>query len=534
MIFEKSKSAVITATEMREIENEAIKNGISESFMMEEAGKNSAGVIRKILSQSETQNLAFVIGKNNNGGDGIVAAGVLTNDFGIKCDLFFFADSYSQLGALSRQKYDKYVVGNGKIEGYFNDFSKLAKGGYTAIVDALFGIGFKGAMRDDAKQLVKIVNSLKANSVSVISLDIPSGIDDGYIEASCKDAVNADITIAMGALKEVNVAKPAKFCNGELIAVGIGVDKSFFELKARGWYINNKIIELQEKATWKSHKYQKGKTLIIAGSKGMSGAAVLATKAALKLSGAVRCAVPESIWLSMETNLIEAVKIYCNDNGRGVFGEDCFEQIKEQLVWADSVLIGPGIKREPETEKLVKKVLQFVQKGLKDKDIILDADALAVIDTQFLKEIKSENNNIIITPHEGEFERLFESEKIDRAFSEKAKMLKRVANEFGIAIVLKGPDTYAVVPKGSPHMINFADNYVAKAGAGDVLSGIIASVCSVSSSSLEEKLCVSVAIHSYAAERAAIVESRQTMLPTDIIEHIKEYFLEMKGAIVYA
>ena len=241
------------------------------------------------------------------------------------------------------------------------------------------------------------------NNSKVLAIDIPSGLngDTGQVSSI---AVKADKTITFGYPKLGMILKKGpKYC-GQIIEKDIGFPEiSDNELSGINWikFSEEKCKEILRKPELDNHKYISGKVLIIAGSKGMTGAAILSTSAAIRSgAGLTITTAPSSLNHIFETSLIEGITVPLPDKGKGYFHISHYDSIMEKVEWADSVLIGPGLGRNKSTQLLIKKLVKSIAKPL-----ILDADGLSPY-FDSLKELSSKQTPLIITPHFGEFSRL--------------------------------------------------------------------------------------------------------------------------------
>ena len=279
------------------------------------------------------------------------------------------------------------------------DNKELPNQKYDLIIDAILGTGFKGELKDPILQYTKWINNQRS---LVLSIDLPSGVNanNGKI---AQDAVIADVTVTMGHAKVGMMVQPAQSICGDIVPVDIGFPEIFDDLKGMKYRTTNEdlVFDFLKPPSVKTYKHKQGKVLILAGSIGMTGAAILASNSAVRSgAGLVTTFAPKSLSNIYESNIIEGLTVPCEDDGSGYFTENNYNEIEKYFDWADSLLIGPGIGKNESTIKLVKKILSKFEKPL-----IIDADALnCFIDNfELFKKIKSD---FIITPHFGEFSKI--------------------------------------------------------------------------------------------------------------------------------
>ncbi len=225
-----------------------------------------------------------------------------------------------------------------------------------------------------------------------------------------------------------------------------------------------------EKRKINTHKGDYGHVLLISGSIGFTGAAYLASEAAvLAGSGLVTCAIPKSLNAILASKLTEAMTLPVEDSGKGYFPVSAFSDIMKFSEKVDAVAMGPGLSRQVETKELVKKLINALE-----KPIVLDADGLNVIcdDLHILKRAKKE---IVITPHNGEMARLIHKE-IDYVRANRKNIAETVAKKYNVVVVLKGANTVIASPEGEVIVNRTGNPGMASGGVGDVLTGMIASL----------------------------------------------------------
>ncbi len=276
----------------------------------------------------------------------------------------------------------------------------------------------------------------------------------------------------------------------------------------------SKVIKgIFEKRKADTHKGDYGHVLLISGSIGFTGAAYLASEAAvLTGSGLVTCAIPKSLNTILASKLAEAMTLPVEDNGKGYFPVSAFTDIMKFSEKVDAVAIGPGLSRQVETKELVRKLINALE-----KPIVLDADGLNAIcdDPNVLKHAKKE---IVITPHAGEMARLIHKE-IDYIQANRKNIAETVAKKYNAVVVLKGANTVIASPKEGVVVNNTGNPGMASGGVGDVLAGMIASLIGQGHTSFGAAR-FGVYLHGLAGDIAAEEKTEVSLRARDILESI--------------
>lgn len=497
---------MLTAKQMLDLDKWAIeKIGIPQIVLMENAGKSIAD---EVLKLKRHQNVLILVHKGNNGGDGLVAARYLSN-CGCKVTVVLLGDekqfSNSSQINLNILKNLKSIIITKSIDQLKTLLPKA-----DIVIDAIFGLGFKGEIEGRVGQIIDLINQQrKACQFQVIAVDVPSGVDATTGKVS-QHAIKADITVTFSYPKTGLLKYPAIKNVGKLIVANIGIpeikNKQQTTKTKQTANINQPEYYIPQREVW-THKGSYGKVLIIAGSKNMSGAAYLSAQAALRSgAGLVYLAVPKSIQNLVAVKSREIITLGLAETKEGTLSLKALDEILK--VKADVIAMGPGITTNPETIRLVHACINKI----KAKYLILDADALNAIanDPSILKQSKTP---IIITPHPGEFSRLIG--KNTRIIEKnRVKFAGDFANKYQVEVVLKG--AYTIVVNQKNVSINSSGNPgMASAGAGDVLTGIIAGF---KAQGFATELAVYV--HGLAGDLAAREKGQTSLIAKDIIEKI--------------
>jgi ADP-dependent NAD(P)H-hydrate dehydratase / NAD(P)H-hydrate epimerase len=405
---------LLTAEETRRAE-EAHEGPLEE--LMERAGTAVADVV---LARFPGR-VAVVCGGGNNGGDGKVCARVL--------------------GERGRE-----VV---LVDG-FGDIGEP-----DVIVDALLGIGLKDAPREDVARMIERINSAGR---PIIAVDVPSGVNASTGEVP-GEAVRATVTVTFGAAKVGLAVAPGRFHSGSVVVHGLGLEPADHEHSL----VAATVLGEVPRKTAESTKYRAGSVLVVGGSRGLTGAPMLAAMAAFRAdAGYVTVAAPESVLPVLEGRLLEAVKRPLPEDTSGRLLPRSADAVLEAAERADAVVLGPGLGRSDGTRGLVRVLLEQIA-----VPVVLDADALWE-----LEPFEERSAPTVMTPHTGELAHLFEAEPAE-VDAHRLEAVRRAASRFGSIVVLKGADTLIASPREGVLAVCYGRPSLATAGTGDVLSGVI-------------------------------------------------------------
>jgi len=472
---------------------------ISALQLMEKAAKCCCTWISDRF-QTSTEIFIFC-GSGNNAGDGFALARLLCQTgFNVKV----FTDSSKKFTEEAELNFQRCKEISGIEIQNFSALKQLKNSENSVIIDALFGLGLNRKIEGEIAEVITFLNNLPGIK---IALDLPSGLfADGIYE---EDAVifQADHTLTFQVLKKAMLhPETAPFC-GEIHIMDIGLNMEFCEENPSD---ENTIDDLLVQNTYKprknfSHKGTFGKSLLVAGSFGKIGAAVLATNAALKAgSGLTFVLAPKCGYEILQNTCPEAMFI----SG----GENEIENIEVEDDY--TIGIGPGIGTGSATEQAFLKFLKTSKKPL-----VLDADALNILANN-PENFPFIPKNSIITPHPKEFERLFG--KTQNSF-ERTALAQKKAVELGIFIVLKNHHTQIITPSGTVFYNLTGNPGMAKGGSGDVLLGIITALLAQNYSP-QNATIFGVWLHGKAGDFAAEKFSEEAMLPSDLINELGNVF----------
>jgi ADP-dependent NAD(P)H-hydrate dehydratase / NAD(P)H-hydrate epimerase len=444
---------LLTAEEMRACEAEAGLAGISTRELMERAGRALAD--RALQMGAPEGRFAVLCGPGNNGGDGLVAARHLAQG-GRQVLVVLLADTKGLKGD-SRANLDALNKMGGSAAGALEDF---APGPGDVAIDALLGTGLNRAPEGALADAIHALWKWRAVGVRVLSADLPSGLasDTGV---AFRPAVQADATVAFGALKVGEALEPgASLCGEvELADIGLAPDDApvvlLEEEDVRGWLPQRRPD---------SHKGTYGHLLVIAGSRGKSGAAALAGLGALR-SGVGLCTVatPDNALSDVLGHAPELMGLGLDDNKP--LGLLHLDALLEAAEGKDALVLGPGIARGKKTHQLIAHLLERFP-----GPVVLDADALNALAGR-LEVLRAAQGPLVLTPHPGEMARL-SGLSVAEIQSNRVAVARDFARAHRVVLVLKGARTVVALPDGRARINPTGNPGMATGGSGDVLSGI--------------------------------------------------------------
>ncbi len=467
----------------------------AEIDLIEMVSEAIAGEFSKIYDSKYGVNI--YTGKGNNGADGLAVARILAGwGYNVRVITLFDKELCTKE---NQYNLDRQPV-NVRISGY-SDFNPV-RDENSVIIDAIFGSGYKGTMPEYIKY---IINSINKSGNKVVSIDIPSGICGGFQQNN--DAIiKADITLAVEIPAIALLLAENVQYTGRLIIVDAGIYEHEKALQKVPFdYINGKYVEGFASSREKfAYKNQFGHTLLICGGEGMTGAAVLATGAALR-SG---CGLVTVHLSKHESNVI-----HCT-NPCAIVSIDpspFFSSIPENISRYDSIGVGCGLGKKPETFNALHALMDAY-----DKPMVIDADAINIMASNPALIMKVPKHSVM-TPHPGELKRLLGE------WSNEADKYEKVRNfsmMTGIIVVVKGAYTQIYAPDGSLYVNSSGTPAMAKAGSGDVLTGLISGLMAKGLPPLKAAI-FGVFIHGKAGEGAEACRGTESVNAQDIIDHIR-------------
>ena len=455
---------------------------------------------------SVSRDVWIFCGQGNNGGDGLAIARLLIQKgFTVKPFLIhtgvLSADCNSNLEKLIPLVSITYLV----VE---EDIPSIPQN--IVLVDALLGSGLNKEVSGLYAAVIDVINASKA---MVYSVDIPSGLYCDY-PAKHDSIVHANHTLTFHAPKLMFFLSDNETYTGTWQVLDIGLQNEGAEhIITNYFYTTNANIRLLMRARPVfSHKGTFGKALLIAGSKGMMGAAVLASSACLRSGSGLVCAHVPGIGINtMQVSLPEAIL--------SIDSHEDVVTVLPDITGYNAIGIGSGLGEHALTADLVENLLLQT-----DRPLVLDASALNILAAhpEWMKDIPE---NSILTPHPKEFDRL-----VGGTFNTSwDRLLKGIefAKKLRVIIVLKGAYTAVIIPTGQVYFNSTGNSGMATAGSGDVLTGILTSLLARGYAP-EDAAKIGVFAHGYAGDAAARKRSKSSMIASDIVEHLGAFFLEFE------
>ncbi len=480
------KPEILTPQQMYDADRLAIDHGLSSVKLMENAGR---AVVDAIIKRYRKCAVAVICGPGNNGGDGFVVARLLAaKKWTVRAYLVGERNALKGDAAVMAAKW------KGRV-GTFKDFEAGIGGktGHRLIVDAIYGAGlnrdFPGSLAD----------GMHGAGIPIVSIDVPSGVDGltGQVRGA---SPIADLTVTFFRKKPAHVLQPGRRLCGEIVVADIGIpDQVADEMPIRIY--ENVKPELPDVRAFE-HKYQRGHAIVWSGPELNTGAARLAAQAAARIGAGLTSIVGTREALRVHAAHVTSIML-----------KPCESLDDLRLLLEDKRItafcIGPAAGVNDDTRKAVLRVLKS---GVAT---VLDADALTVFADEpeaLFTAIKSRSERLVVlTPHEGEFVRLFKG--LDADPQNKIERACAAAKKSGAVVVLKGTDTVIANPNGFAMVNTNAPSTLATAGSGDVLAGIMTGLMAQGMDGYGVA-CAAVWLHGDAANRV----KRRTLVAEDLID----------------
>jgi NAD(P)H-hydrate epimerase len=507
--MENNLITLLSASQLREADQFTITNEpIPSNKLMERAAFACFQWIEQNMGLK--QHFVIFCGTGNNGGDGLVLVKLLSkNNCSVSVHVLGDSDNGSDDFKIHLEKLKNftlvpihYIQSSDQIPELKDD---------AIIIDALFGSGLNRPIEGLAKHVIKRINT---SEFPVISIDLPSGLfsEDNYQNHS-ESIVQATYTLTFERPKLSFLLADFGEKAGEWKVIPIGLNEAFLDGLHTPYYLLTKsyVQSLLKKRKKFSHKGTYGHALLVSGSKGKIGAAILATKAALHSgAGLVTIFVPQCGYEIIQTTCPEAMCLISSEYDYLVGEID--------LTHFQSIGIGPGIGTQPGTSELVLKIIQQATCPL-----VIDADALNIL-SQNPDWLKILPKNSILTPHPKEFDRLFGASK--SAYDRLQKQLEQ-SKAHSIFILVKGAHSSLSTPSGEVFFNSTGNPGMAKGGSGDVLTGMITSILA-SNQSPKEAVILAMYLHGFAGDKAKKKYTEYAMNAAQIIDCIPKAFKQLE------
>ena len=498
---------ILNASQIRALDAFTIqKEGISSIDLMERACATFVNWFGQKYYSNTKLCINIFCGLGNNGGDGLAIARLLKQQgFCVKVFVVQYTDKTSGDFDINLKRLQSFAKVNFiKTVNDFTLFSEIQQN--NIIIDALLGAGINRCVEGILKELINTLNETPAIKIAV---DIASGLFMDNTNDKGDVIFKPDFTVTFQ-LPKLALMLPQNYdFVGEWEVLDIGLQEEMInELPSYYFYTAQIFPKHRQKF---SHKGTYGHSLIISGSKGMMGAAILSAKACLRSGvGKLTCHVPNMAYEVMQVSVPEAMTITTTDNLDFIstqFTEKDFEHYQ-------AIAVGPGISTHPDVCKMLESVITAT-----NKPMVIDADALNLLGTEegrsLLKQLPP---NTILTPHPKEFQKLLGLTWKDDY--DKLSLLQQFAKKHQIFVVLKGYQTAIATPEGDVYFNSTGNAGMATAGSGDVLTGIIVALLAQGYSAKEAAM-LGVFKHGEAGDLAANSRGQMAMIASDIIDNLR-------------
>jgi ADP-dependent NAD(P)H-hydrate dehydratase / NAD(P)H-hydrate epimerase len=533
---------------MREIDALSTeRHNVPSLELMENAGLATARVVEELIGGASGKRILVLSGKGNNGGDGAVTARLLANG-GAMVQVILFGlveatkgeakinfeklKSWNEERAIREQR--EVPEGLKPIDFFCCDSEKawaqlsatVLSAPHDAIVDALFGTGLTRPVAGLELEAIRYLLSVRQHGDArpkIVSIDVPSGLNSDLGE-SAGEAVIADATVTMTAPKPANVLPPSAHHNGRLIVADIGSPASLIEAAnsnllltedadARRWLA-------QTRYTPASYKNTHGHVLVVGGSRGFTGAAALCANGAMRAgAGLVTVATSASAQPLVAAQVMpEVMTTSLAETDRGAVSDEAVDYFLKFSERANVVAIGPGLSAEDDrTRAFVRSVVEE-----RTTPIVIDADGLNCLSPWPSNLRGSAELPIVLTPHPGEMRRLLGA-KSETGSSDRVATARDFATRHQVILLLKGGRSLIAAPDGRVFLNSTGNAGLGTAGAGDTLTGVVASfIAQAKSMRIDalESVIAALYIAGLAGDLAARELGMRAMVASDIREHL--------------
>jgi NAD(P)H-hydrate epimerase len=502
-----------TAEQMRRIDGNAIRKlGVPGVVLMERAGM----AVSEYLLEHFCEHHCFIVlaGKGNNGGDGFVVARHLAEagmDVGVHAVARageYRGDALTNLKILGKMGLKvSHATGAAAL--------RRALSGDCIIIDAIFGTGFSGEPRGTAARFIETAaRAADRHGNPVVAVDIASGVDASTGAAAAR-TLPADVTVTFHAPKVGHFVAPGGYYSGDVVLADIGIPLAAAAEADHFLTAADQVAAMIPPKMDFDNKFSCGRVVVIGGSTGLTGAACLTARAALRSgAGVVTAGVPASLNPVFEEKLLEVMTLPLEDSG-GSLSPGALERALEAAEAADCLALGPGLGRSPGAASLARKLLAATS-----TPVVLDADGLNALAGK-PGALKKRSAGTILTPHAGELGRLLGVPAAEVAESGLAHA-RTAARRSGAVVLLKG--SHSIATDGHTVLINPAGNPgLATAGSGDVLTGVTAALVAKGLDPLAAAAAGAL-IHGTAADMAAGETGMDNLIASDLLEFLPSAF----------
>ena len=516
---------VVTSEQMRELDRRTIEEfHVPGEVLMERAGSGVAEIVQFLARMAGFGNpsVLLVAGRGNNGGDAFVAARYLAK-MGMEVETWLAGEASAVRGDalkhLNRMRSAGVILRELPTREEWEDELQSPRC-VDVVVDGVLGTGITGPARGPAAGAIRYINDLSETGL-VVSIDIPSGLNSDTGEAP-GGAVVADATATMG-LPKTGLLKPgAVDYVGNIEVVDIGIPWELVDVVDSDMELitPHDLRAFLQRRPRDAHKGHFGRVLVIGGGPGYAGAAAMACLAAARSGAGIVAALVPSALAPVVAGLVPEVMVHggaCNDSGS--LAGNALQEWGHDLAEFDAVLVGPGMTTHPDTQVL----LRYLLEG-RDAPVVVDADALAVCAGQ-LGLLADASCPIVLTPHPGEMAGLLGCSAADVQAS-RLDSAQRAVEESGAVVVLKGCGTIVATRGQRPHVNMSGNPGMATGGSGDVLGGLLVGLTAQGIAPFDAAR-VAVYLHGRAGDGVAWRTSQAGLIATDIIDELPNAFRDL-------
>lgn len=517
---------ILSVDAMREVDRRAIEElGIPGMVLMENAALGVVDAVGEVYP--EAASAAIFCGPGNNGGDGLAIARHLSVR-GYEVEVFLatggrelHGDAGSQLAICRALGLPLREIQEGGDLGPALEAARRC----DVVIDALFGTGLARPLEGAFAALVEGVNDLPAPRVAV---DLPSGLNGDRAEP-LGPHVRAALTVTFAAPKPAHVLPPAAEACGELVVADLGIPPSLISEAEAGPHLlvgEELAAELPAREA-STHKGSYGHALILAGSPGKAGAAILAARAAVRSgAGLVTAAVPEPILPTVDLGSIESMTLPLPADASGHLAAEAAERLLTAAEGKDALALGPGLGQEAGTVEAIRRIVHDCPLPL-----VIDADGLNAFAGR-PQDLAGRAAETVLTPHPGELGRLLEISAAE-VQADRLAAVRRAAERTGAIVVLKGHRTLVASPEGEVHVNPTGNPGMATGGTGDVLTGMIAGLLAQGQAGYGPAglgaVLLAVYLHGLAGDLAAARLGTACLAAGDLLDSLPAAFSHLAG-----
>lgn len=525
----------LTAAEMREVDRLTTERyGVPSLQLMENAGTRFFDFLRSSYGNAATSHATILCGKGNNGGDGFVIARLL-QEKGLKPRVCVFGDLKKVRGDAA-ENLERLKQSGVRIQEITSlpewDTARGEVAKSSVIVDALLGTGLKGKVEGLLASVIEDVNKISRDATSlrpegVVAVDTPSGLpSDG--DSAEGPVIRAHATVTFTAPKIGQLVSRDSACCGKLHVRDIGSPLELIEELGKGrvrWIEPREFLQLPLVRQSDSHKGKFGHVLVIAGSLGKSGAAILASRGALRAgAGLVTAAIPDAVLPIVASEQAELMTepLASTKPGTIAMANGKANRLRALLQGKTLLAIGPGIGTHKDTQKFVSSLVRQT-----DLPVILDADGLNAFAGRAKDLAKRKSQYLAVTPHPGEMARLLGVSNAT-VQADRLGIALKAAKSWRAWVILKGFHTILATPDGEAFVNTTGNPGMAKGGTGDVLTGILAgTVSQLGLQHWEGALGLGAYLHGRAGDEGSRQYGETALLAGEIVDTLPDVHLRL-------